>query len=152
MSQCTGESDQNHPQEKELQEGKWSSEEGLQRAKERKEVKSKGERKRYTQLNTEFQRTARRNKKAFFNEKCKEIKENNRMGKTRDLFRGTLLAKMGRVKDRYGKDLTEAEEIKKRWQKYTEELHKKVLMTGIMMMVWSLTQSQTPWSVKSSEP
>ena len=74
------------------------------------------------------------------------------MGKTRDLFRGTLLAKMGRVKDRYGKDLREAEEIKKRWQKYTEELHKKVLMTGIMMMVWSLTQSQTPWSVKSSEP
>ena len=125
MSQCTGESDQNHPQEKELQEGKWSSEEALQRAEERKEVKSKGERKRYTQLNTEFQRTARRNKKAFFNEKCKEIKENNRMGKTRDLFRGTLLAKMGRGKDRYGKDLTEAEEIKKRWQEYIEELHKK---------------------------
>ena len=85
-------------------------------------MKSKGEKERYTHLNAEFQRTARRNKKAFLSDQCKEIEENNRMGKTRDLFKiirdtkGTFLAKMGSIKDRNGMDLTEAEDIKKRWQ------------------------------------
>ena len=97
----------------------------------RREVKSKGEKERYTHLNEEFQRIARRDKKAFLNNQCKEIEENNRMGKTRDLFKkirdtkGTLNAKMGSIKDRNGMDLTEVEDIKKRWQEYTEELYKK---------------------------
>ena len=107
------------------------SEEALQIAEERRESKSKGERERYTQLNAEFQRTARRDKKAFLSGQCKEIEENNRMGKTRDLFKkirdtkGTFHAKMGTIKDRNGMDLKEAEDIKKRWQEYTEELYKK---------------------------
>ena len=94
-------------------------------------MKGKGERERDTQLNAEFQRIARRDKEAFFNEQCKEIEENNRMGKTRDLIKnsgdtkGTFHAKMDTIKDRNGKDLIEAEEIKKRWQGYTEELLKK---------------------------
>ena len=104
-------------------------------------MKGKGEEERYTQLNAEFQRTARRDEKVFLNEQCKEIKENNRMGKTRDLFKkirdtkGTFHAKMGTIKDRNGMDLTEAEEIKKTWQ---EKLYKKFLMTQITTMVWSL--------------
>ena len=99
----------------------------------RREVKSKGEKERYKHLNAEFQRIARRHKKAFFSKQCKEIEENNRMGKTRDLFKkirdtkGTFHAKMGFIKDRNGMDLTEAEDIKKRWQEYTEELYKKDL-------------------------
>ena len=99
----------------------------------RKEVKSKGEQERYKHLNAEFQRIARRNKKAFFSDQCKEIKENNRMGKTRDLFKeirdtkGIFHAKMGSIKDRNDMDLTEAEDIKKRWQEYTEVLYKKDL-------------------------
>ena len=99
----------------------------------RREAKSKGEKERYTHLNAEFQRTARRDKKAFFSNQCKEIEKNNRMGKTRDLFKkirdtkGTFHAKMGSIKDRNGMDLTEAENIKKRWQEYTEELYKKHL-------------------------
>ena len=106
------------------------SEEALQIAEKRREVKGKGEKERYTQLNAEFQRIARR-EKAFFNEQCKEIEENNRMGKTRDLFKkigdikGSFHAMMCMIKDRNSKDLTEAEEIKKRWQEYTEELYKK---------------------------
>ena len=109
------------------------SEEALQKAEKRREAKGKGERERYTQLNTEFQGIAGRDKKAFLSEQCKEIEENNRMGKTRDLFKkigdtkGTFHAKMGTIKDRNGMDLTEAEEIKKRWQEYTEELYKKCL-------------------------
>ena len=105
--------------------------EALQKAVERKEVKSKGPKERYKHLNAEFQRIARRDKKAFFSDQCKEIKENNRMGKTRDLLKkirdtnGTFHAKMGLIKDRNGMDLTEAEDIKKRWQEYTEELYKK---------------------------
>ena len=97
----------------------------------RREVKSKGEKERYKHLNAEFQRIARRIKKAFFSDQCKEIEENNRMGKIRDLFKkirdtqGTFHAKMGSIKDRNGMDLTEAEDIKKRWQEYTEELYKK---------------------------
>ena len=107
------------------------SEEVLQIVEKRREAKGKGEMERYTQLNAEFQRTARRDKKAFLSEQGKEIEENNR--KTRDRFKkmrdtmGTFHAKMGTIKDRNGKDLTEAEEIKKRWQEYTEELHKKYL-------------------------
>ena len=99
----------------------------------RREVKSKGEKERYTHFNAEFQRTARRDKKAFFSNQCKEIEENNIIGKTRDLCKkirdtkGTFHAKMGSIKDRNGMDLTEAEDIKKRWQEYTEELYKKYL-------------------------
>ena len=98
-----------------------------------KEKRSKGEKERYKHLNAEFQRIARRDKKAFFSNQCKEIEEKNRMGKTRDLFKkirdikGTFHAKMGSIKDRNGLDLTEAEDIKKRWQEYTEELYKKEL-------------------------
>jgi len=99
----------------------------------RREAKGKGERGRYTHSNSEFQRIVRRDKKAFLSDQCKEVEENNRMGKTRDLFKkirdtkGIFHAKMGTVKDRNGMDLTEAEDIKKRWQEYTEELCKKDL-------------------------
>ena len=109
------------------------SEEASQIAEKRREEKGKGEKERYTHLNAEFQRIARRDKKAFFSDQCKEIEENNRMGKTRDLFKkirdtkGTFHAKMGSIKDRNGMDLTEAEYIKTRWQEYTEELYKKEL-------------------------
>ena len=109
------------------------SEEALQIAVRRREVKSKGEKERYKHLNAEFQRRARRGKKAFFNDKRKEIEEKKRTGKTRDLFkkirdtRGIFHAKMGSIKDRNGLDLTEAEDIKKRWQEYIEELYKKDL-------------------------
>ena len=106
---------------------------GLTNSCEKKRAKSKGEKERYAHLNAEFQRIARRDKKAFLSDQCKEIEENNRMGKTRDLFKkirdtkGTFHAKMGSIKDRNGMDLTETEDIKKRWQKYIEELHKKDL-------------------------
>ena len=109
------------------------SEEALQIAEKRREVKSKGERERYPHLNAEFQRIARRDKKAFLRNKCKEIEENDRMGKSKDLFKkirdikGTFHVKMGAIKDRNGKDLTEAEDIKKRWREYTEKLYKKDL-------------------------
>ena len=109
----------------------WLSEEALQIPEKKREAKGKGENERYTQLNAEFQRIARRDKKAFLSDQCKEIEENIRMGKTRDLFKkirdtkGTFHAKMGSIKDRNGMDLTEAEDIKKRWQEYTEELYKK---------------------------
>ena len=107
------------------------SEEGLQITVKRREVKGKGEKERYTHLNAEFQRIARRDKKAFLSDHCKGIEENSRMGKTRDLFKkigdtkGRFHAEMGTVKDRYGMDLTEAEDIKKRWQEYTEKLQKR---------------------------
>ena len=99
----------------------------------RRELKGKGEKERCTHLNAEFQRIARRDKKGFLSDQCKETEENNRMGKTRDLFKkirdtkGTVHAKMGSIKDRNGMDLTEAEDVKKRWQEYTEELYKKDL-------------------------
>ena len=118
---------------KKCKKGKWLSEEALQIAEKRKEVKGKGEKERYTHLNAEFQRIARREQKSLLSEQCKEIEENNRMGKTRDLFKkiidtkGTFHAKMGTIKDRNGRDLSEAEEIKKSWQGYTEELYKKDL-------------------------
>ena len=118
------------PKKKKCKKQNWLSEEGLQIAVERREAKSKGEKERYTHLNAEFQRIASRDKKVFLSNQCKEIAENNRMGKTRDLFKkirdtkGTFHAKMGSIKDRNGVDLTEAEDIK-RWQEYTEELYKK---------------------------
>ena len=121
------------PMKKKCKNAKWLSDEALQIAVERREAKSKGEKERYKHLNAEFQRIARRDKKAFFSNQCKEIEENNRMGKTRDLFKkirdtkGTLYAKMGSIKDRNGMDVTEAEDIKKRWQEYTKELYKKDL-------------------------
>ena len=129
------------PTEKKCKKAKWLSEEALQIAGKRREVKSKGEKERYTHLNAEFQRIARRDKKAFLSDKYKEIEENNRMGKTSDLFKkirdtkGTFHATMGSIKDRNGMDLTEAEDIKKRWQEYTEELYKKIFMTQIIMVV-----------------
>ena len=121
------------PKKKKGKKAKWLSEEALQIAVKRREAKGKGEKKRYTQLNAEFQKIARRDKKALLSDQCKEIEENNRMGKTRDLFKkigvtkGTFHAKMGSIKDRNGMDLTEAVGIKKRWQKYTEELYRKNL-------------------------
>ena len=114
---------------------------GLTKAVKRREVKRKGEKERDKHLNAEFQRIARRDKKAFFSDQCKEIEENNRTGKTRDLFKkirdtkGTFHAKMSSLKDRNGMDLTEGEDIKKRWQQYTEELYKKDLTTQIITMV-----------------
>ena len=117
---------------KKCKKAKWLSEEALHIVK-RREAESKGEKERYTHLNAEFQRTARRNEKAFLSDQCKEKEESNRMGKTRDLFKkigdakGTYHAKIGTIKDRNGMDLTEAEDIKKRWQEYTEELYKKNL-------------------------
>ena len=119
------------PKKKKCKKAKWLSEEALKIAEKRKEVKDKGEKTRYTHLNAEFERIARRDKKAFLSDQCKEIEENSTMGKTRDLFKtirdtkGTFHAKMGTVKDRNGIDPTEAEDIKKRWQEYTEELYKK---------------------------
>ena len=109
------------PKKKKCKKTKWLSEEALQIAVKRREAKNKGENKRYTHLNAEFQRIARRDKKAFFSDQCKEIEEKNRMGKTRDLFKkirdtkGNFYAKMGSIKDRNGMDLTEAEDINKRW-------------------------------------
>ena len=114
-----------------MQKGKQLSGEALQIAVKRREAKNKGEKERYKHLNAEFQRIARRDKKAFFSNQCKQIEEKNRMGKTRDLFkkirdtRGTFHEKMGSIKDRNGPDLSEADDIKKRWQEYTEELYKK---------------------------
>ena len=119
--------------EKKCKKAKWLSEEVLQIALKRREVKNKGEKEGYSHLNVEFQRIAKRGKKAFLSNQCKEIEENNRVGKTRDLFKkitdtkGTFHAKVGSIKDRNGMDLTEAEDIKKRWQEYTEELYKKEL-------------------------
>ena len=121
------------PKKKKCKKAKWLSEEALQIAVKRREVKSKGEKEIYKHLNAEFQRIARRDKKAFLSDQCKEIEENNRMGKTGDLFKkvidttGRFHAKMGSIKDRNGMDLTEAEDIKKRWQEYREELYKKDL-------------------------
>ena len=123
------------------------SEEALQIADKRREEKGKGEKERYIHLNAEFQRIARRDKKAFLRAKKEE---NNRMGKTRDLFKktrdtkGTYHAKIGTIKDKNGKDLTEAENIKKRWQEYTGKLYKNVLITQITMMVWSLPRAIHP--------
>ena len=128
------------PKEKKCKKAKWLSEEVLQAAEKRREAKSKGEKERHTHLNAEFQRITRRNKKVFVSDQYKEREENNRMGKTRDLLKkirdtkgifhakmGTIKDRNGSIKDRNGMDLTEAEDIKKRWQKYIEELYKKDL-------------------------
>ena len=129
------------PKKKKCKKAKWQSEKALQIAVKRREVKSKGEKERYTHLNAEFQRIARRDKKAFLSDQCKEIEENNGMGRTRDLFKkirdikGTFHVEMGSIKDRNALDLTEAEDIKKRWQEYTEELYKKDLHEPDNMMV-----------------
>ena len=123
-----------------MQKSKMAIWEALQIAVNRREAKSKGEKERYKHLNAEFQRIARRNKKTFFRDQCKELEEKSRMGKTRDLFKkirdtkGTFYAKMSSIKDRNGRDLTEAEDIK-RWQEYTEELYKRIFMTRIITMV-----------------
>ena len=127
--------------EKKCKKAKWLSEEVLQIAVKRREAKSKGEKERYTHMNAEFQRIARRDKKAFLSDQCKEIEENNRMGKTRDLFRkirdtkGTFHAKMGSIKDRNGMDLTEAEDIKKRCKNTQKNYTKKIFTTQIITMV-----------------
>ena len=129
------------PNKNKCRKAKWLSEETLQIAMKRREVKNTEEKGRYIHLNAEFQRIARRDKKAFLSDQCKEIEEHNRMGKTRDLFKkirdtkGTFHAKMGSIKDRNGMDLTEAEDIKKRWKDYTEELYKKIFMTQRITMV-----------------
>ena len=126
---------------KKCKKAKWLSDEALQIAKKRREAKGKGERERYTHFSAVFQRIARRDKKAFLRNQSEEIEENNRMGKTRDLFKkirdtkGTFHAKMGSIKDRNVMDITEAEDIKKRWQQYTEELYKKIFTTQIIAMV-----------------
>ena len=114
------------PMEKKCKKAKWLSEEDLQIAEKRREVKGKGEKERWIHFNADFQRTARRDKKVFLSDQCKEIEENNRMGKTRDLFKktrdikGIFHPKMGSIKDKNGKGITETEDIKKRWQEYAE--------------------------------
>ena len=128
------------PKKNKHKKAKWLSEEALQIAVKRREVKGKGEKQKYTHLNAEFQRTARRDKKDFLRDQCKEIEENNRMGKSRDFFKkirdtkGTFYVKMGTIKDRNGMDVTEAEDIKK-WQEYTEDLYKKDLHSQIIRVV-----------------
>ena len=128
------------PMEKKCKKAKWLSGKALQIAVKRREAKSKGEKERYKHLNAEFQRIARRDKKAFLSDQCKEIKENKRMGKTRDLFKkirdtkGTFHAKTGSIKDRNGMDLTEAEDLKKRC-KNTQNCTKKIFMTKIITML-----------------
>ena len=120
------------PKKKKCKKAKWLSEEASQIAVKRREAKSKGEKERYKHLNAEFQRIARRDKKAFLSDQCKEIEENNRMGKTSDLYKkirdtkGTFHAKMGSIKDRNGMDLSEAEDIMKRWQEYTDQIRSVV--------------------------
>ena len=129
------------PWKRNAKKAKWLSGEALQIAVKRREAKSKGVKERYKHLNAEIPRIARRDKKAFLSDQCKEIEENNRMGKTRDLFKKIrdtkriFHAKTGTIKDRNGMDLTEAEDIKKTWQEYTGELYRKDLMTQINTMV-----------------
>ena len=145
------------PKKKKCKKAKWLSQEALQIAEKKREVKSEGENERYTHLNAEFQRIARRDKKAFLSDQCKEIEENNRMEKIRDPFKkirdtkGTFHAKVGTLKERNSMDLTEAKDSK-RWHEYREELSKNIIMTQTNMMLLSLTCSQTSWNVKSSGP
>ena len=137
------------------------SEEALQIAVKRREVKGKGEKERYTHLNAEFQRRARRDKKAFLSDQCKEIEENNRMGETRDIFKkirdtkGIFHAKMGTIKDRNGMDLTKTEDIKKRWQEYTEELFLKDLhgpynRDGVTNLEPDILECEVKWPQEAS--
>ena len=146
------------PKKKKCKKAKWLSEDALQIAVKRREVKSKGEKERQKHLNAEFQRIARSDKKAFLSDQCKEIEENNRMGKIRDLFKKirntkeTFHAKMGSIKDRNCMDLTEAEDIKKRWQQYTEELYKRGLHDPDNQDVVIIHLEADIWNVKSSGP
>ena len=128
------------PKKKKCKKAKWLSKEALQIAVKRRETKGKGEKDRYSHLNAEFQRIARRDKKPFLSYQCKKIEENNGMGKTRDLLKkldtkGTLHAKMSTIKDRNGIDLTEAEDVKNRWQEYTEDSTNRIFTTQIITMV-----------------
>ena len=146
------------PKKKKCKKAKWLSEEALQIAMKRRQAKGKGEKERYTHLNEELQRMARRDKKAVLSNQCKETEENNTMGKTRELFKkvrdtkGTFHAKKGTIKDRNELDLTEAEDIKKRWQEYTEELYKKDLHDPDNHNGMITYYSQTSWKMKSSGP
>ena len=141
-----------------MQKAKLLSDKALQIAKKRREVKGKGKKERYNHLNAEFQGIARRDKKDFLSDQCKEIEENNKMGKTSDLFKKIrdtkkiFHAKMGTIKDRNGRDITEAEDIKKRWQEYTEELCKQDLHDPDNHDSVMTHLSQTSWNVKSSGP
>ena len=146
------------PKKKKCKKAKWLSEEALQMAEKRREAKGKGEKERYTHLNAEIQRTARRDETAFFSDQCKEIEENNIMGMMRDPFKkirdtkGKFHAKMGTIKDRNGMDLIETEAIKMRWQEYTEELYKNDLHDpdnhdGVITHL-----EPDSWNVKSSGP
>ena len=147
------------PREKKCKKAKWLSGEALQIAVKRREAKSKGAKERYKHLNAEFQRIARRDKKAFLSNQHKEIEENNRMGKTRDLFekirdtKGTFHAKMGSIKDRNGMDLTEAEGIKKRWQEYTElykDLHDPDNHDGVITdLEPDILECEVKWALES---
>ena len=147
--------------EKKRKKAKWLSGEALQTAVKRREAKSKGERERHKHLNAEVQRIARRDKKTFFSGQCKEIEENNRMGKTRDLFKkirdtkGIFHAKIGSIKDRNGMDLTEAEDIKKRWQEYTElykkDLHDPDNYDGVITHLQpDILECEVKWALKAS--
>ena len=155
---CTAGSVKIIPKGKKCNKAKQLSEEASHIAMKRRDAKGRGEKKRYTHLRAELQRIARRDKKAFLSDQWKEIEENNRMGKTWDLFnkitdtKGTLRAKTGTIKDRNGMDLTEAEDIKKRWQEYTEELYKKDFQDSENHHGVSLTSIQTSWNGKSSGP
>ena len=146
------------PMEKKCKNSKWLSGEALQIAVKRREAKSKGEKERYKHLNAEFQRIPRRDKKAFLSDQCKEIEENNRVGKTRDLFKkirdteGTFHAIIGPTKDRNCIDLKEVEDIKMRWQEYTEELFQKYLYDPDNHDGVITDLSQTSWNMKSSGP
>ena len=143
-----------------MQKAKWLSGEALQIAVKRREAKSKGEKERYKHLNAEFQRIARRDKKAFLSNQCKEIEENNRMGKTRDLFKkirdikGTFHAKMSSIKDRNGMDLTEAEDIEKRWHEYTglyeKDLHDPDNHDGVITdLEPDILECEVKWALES---
>ena len=142
---CIGGSDQDHSQEKEIQKGKMVVWGGLTNTWEKKRKQRQRGKERYTHLNAEFQRIARRDKKAFLSDQCKEIEEKNRMGKTRDLFKkirdtkGTFHAKMGSIKNRNGMVLTEAENIKRDGKNTQKNYTKKIFMTQVITMLWSLT-------------
>ena len=142
------------PRKKKCKKAKWLSEEALQTAEKGREVKGKGEKKRYTHLNAEFQRITRRDKKAFFSDQCKETEENNRMGKTRDLFKKirdtkpAFHAKMGSIKDRNGMDLTEAEDIKTSWRR---QWHPTPVLSPGTSHGWRSLEGCSPWDRKESD-
>ena len=142
---CTEDKEQDYPKKKKCKKAKWLSDEALKIVEKRREVKGKGEKQRYTHLNSEFQRIARRDKKAFLSDQYKEIEENNRMGKTWDLFKkirdtkGTFHAKMSTIKDRNGMDLQKQKILREGGKNTQKNCTKKIFTTQIIMMVWSLT-------------